>query len=199
MQLKYVLEYRDVAEAQAQRFPGDPAPTRAPVPAGVQLAAWAVVLLCVAALYLLLSRTPHRLTPLRTALSEADRIDHPVFVAGLVLVAVGGAMIVVPVSYSLARRRSARPVGDDASVTVTFDDDAVTLRTARKQLRVKWEGVAAVAESRTLFVLKTVGDVRVIVPKRAAGSPAAVDWLRGELRRRVLPMATVAYPMGVAA
>jgi hypothetical protein len=199
MRLQYLLQYRDATEAHSLRFPGDPAPPRPPVSGPAQAVGWVVVLVCVAALYVLLSRTSGRHTPLRAALAEADRIDHPAFVLGVVLTAIGGAMVVVPAAYLLARRRSARPVFDDVPFTLDLDDAGVTLRTAHKELLVKWDGVAAVAETPTLFVLKTVGDLRVIVPARAAGSPSGVQSLREELRRRVVPIAAVAHFTGVAA
>ena len=121
------------------------------------------------------------------ALAEADRIDHPVFVAGLLLAAVGGAMVVVPLAYALALRRSARPL-TSFGVRIDLGDERVTLRTPASELTLTWPGVVAFAETRHLFVLKTLGDLRLALPKRAADP----DALRSLLRSRVTPLADLA-------
>lgn len=199
MQFQYVLQYRDATEALAHRFPGESArvPRRG---ARVQLLGWVVFLVTAVFLYLLLSRfgsTPPS-PALRAALSEPDRLDHPVFVTGVLLVAIGAALLVVPLAYLHARKRSPRPLYETPA-TLEFGNDGVTLRTAVKELTVSWEGVVAFAETRTLLVLKTAGDLRLVLPMRAIGSPELVQAARTELRRRVPPLASVATDRGLAA
>lgn len=106
MEFTYVLQYRDAADAAACRFEGDPAPPAA-ASGPAQLLGWAVVLACSGALFLLLSRDGDGAGRVRAALSEADRVNHPAFVAGVLLSAIGAALVVVPCAYVLARRRSA--------------------------------------------------------------------------------------------
>ena len=199
MQFKYVLQYRDVTEAQAIRFPGDPAPPRRAVPLRAEVGGWLLLLACGIALYLVLSRTSSSRALLSAVDAESRWLDHPVFAAGAVVSAVGGAMVIGPAAYVLARRRSERPICADAAVTVMLDETGVTLRTAYKELAVTWDGIAAFAETPTLFVLKTAGDLRLIIPLRSAGSGRAEQWVREELRRLVVPLATAVQPMGVAA
>ena len=199
MQFKYVLQYRDVTEAQAIRFPGDPAPPRLALPVRAQLAGWLVVLACAVGLYLLLSRTAAGPVLLDTLHAEGRWFDRPVFTLGAVVSAVGGGMVVAPVAYVLSRRRSERAVGAHAMVTITLDEAGVTLLSAHKELRVTWDGIAAFAETPNLFVLKTAGDLRLILPLRAAGNRRAEQWLREEFSRLVVPLATAVQPMGVAA
>lgn len=81
---------------------------------------------------------------------------------------------------------------DEAPVTLALGDAGVTLRTAHKELLVKWDGVAAVARTPTLFVFKTVGDLRLLLPLRAVGGGQDVRHLEVELRRFVPPLAAVA-------
>ena len=199
MQFKYVLQYRDVFEAQAIRFPGDPAPARRVLPLRARVAGWLLLLACAIVLYLLLSRTAACPALLAALHRDGRWFDHPVFAAGAVLSAAGGAMVIAPVAYVFARRRSTRSVGPHAEVTVTLDEVGVTLTTAHKALRVTWDGIAAFAETPTLFVLKTAGDLRLILPLRAAGNRRAEQWLREEFSRLVVPLATAVQPMGVAA
>jgi hypothetical protein len=201
MQFQYVLQYRDATEALRQRFPGDPStrgPSRSRVIGG--LLGWAFFIVATVLLYLLLSRAgaAGTTTPLRAALSEPDRLDSPVFVAGVLLVAMGAALLVVPTSYLVARKRSARPLYETPA-TLEFGEDGVTLRTPVKELVVEWDGIVAVAETRSLLVLKTAGDLRLVLPLRAIGSPELVQAARDELRRRVPPLAAVATITGVAA
>jgi hypothetical protein len=114
-----------------------------------------------------------------------------------VVSAIGGAMMVVPAAYLLARRRSTRPIFE---VPVTFEigDAGVTLRTAARETLVRWEGVVSVAETRALIVIKTTGDLRLTLPLRSVGSPEALQAVRDELRRRVPPLAGVVDAPGVA-
>ena len=198
MVLEYVPQYRDETEAASARFPGDAAnPRAAGAPARFGAIGWICVALVLVTLCLLVAPRGRRgnASPIYSALAEADRIDHPVFIAGIVLVAVGGAMVVVPIAYLLALRRSARPLVAQ-SIRVDLGDDFITLRLPSKELTVSWQGVVAFAETRHVFVLKTLGDLRLALPKRAvpgvADSPAAVDALRELLRRRVTPFAGVA-------
>ena len=192
MQLKYHLHYRDELEAASARFPGDPSSARSPRGVGVLLLALIATLTGL----LLISRG--RPAPgLWDTLAQADRINHPVFVAGVCLVAVGAAMYFVPLTYLLGVRRSARPLHDDP-VTLVLDDDGLTLDAPSKQLRLSWAGVVAVAETRRVFVLKTLGDLRLALPKRALDTPERTDLLRELLRLRVPPLAQsqpVAQPL----
>ena len=201
MQFQYVLQHRDATEAIAHRFPGDPPlPGQSKRAGRTQLLGWAVFLIVAVALYVMLQRAaaPQATTPLLAALSEPDRLDHPVFVSGVILAAIGGAMIVVPLAYLIARKRSARPMFDTPA-TLEIGDAGVTLRTPDKELVVAWDGIIAVAETRTLVILKTASDLRLLVPRRCIPSPEAAQSLRDELRRRVPPLAAVAMRMGVAA
>jgi hypothetical protein len=188
MFLEYVPQYRDEFEAASARFPGDATqPRAAGSPARVRAIGWLALAVAVLTLALLLSPRRSSRGPLTDALTEADRIDHPVFVAGLVLAAVGGAMVVVPLAYALALRRSARPL-TSFGVRIDLGDERVTLRTPASELTLTWPGVVAFAETRHLFVLKTLGDLRLALPKRAADP----DALRALLRNRVTPLADLA-------
>jgi len=183
MQLQYHLHYRDELEAASARFPGD-APSARP-PRGIGL----LLLGLVATLVGLLLLARGRAAPgLWDTLAQADRINHPVFVAGVLLVAVGGTMYFVPLTYLLGVRRSARPLHDDP-VTLVLHDDGLTLDAPSKQLHLSWAGVVAVAETRRVFVLKTLGDLRLTLPKRALDTPERTDALREMLRLRVPPLA----------
>ena len=196
MVLDYVPQHRDDTEAASARFPGDATDPRAPgAPVRVGAVGWLAVLLLVATAGLLILPRG-KSSAVRTALVQADRIDHPVFVAGVLLTAIGGAMVVVPLVYLFGLRNSARPV-IDTPLRIDLGDDFLTLRLPSKDLIVAWQGVVAVAETRNLFVLKTLGDLRLALPKRAApgygDDPVrSVDSLRDLLRRRVAPMAQVA-------
>ena len=194
MQFHYVHQYRDAAEALAHRFTGDPAPSAPVISSRAQLAGWVAVAACVVALYAVGNRAGGgaACAALRGTLAELDRSDHPVFVTGVLLCAIGAALILVPAAYLLARRRSTRATSDEAPVTVRLDDAGITLVTAAKELRVKWGGIIAVGETRSLLVLKTAGDLRLIIPRRAIPSAEALQQLREEFIRRVPPMASVA-------
>ena len=183
MQLQYHLHYRDELEATSARFPGD-VPTDRP-PRGVGLLLLALVAMLIA---LLLFARGRAAPGLWDTLAQADRVNHPVFVAGVCLFAVGGAMYFVPLTYLLGVRRSARPLHNDL-VTLVLDDDGLTLDAPAKQLRLSWAGVVAVAETRRVFVLKTLGDLRLTLPKRALDTPERTDLLRELLRLRVPPLA----------
>ena len=196
MLLEYVPQYRDDADAASARFPGDaPNPRAAGAPTRPGVLGWSATAVLVAFVYLLLA-PPGRATsapsPLRDALLQADRIDHPVFVAGVLLTAIGAAMVVVPLAYLLALRRSNRPVIDQ-TVRVDLGEDFLTLKLPSRQLTIAWHGVIAFAETRNAFVLKMLGDLRLSLPKRATpgfnDSPRAVEGLRNLLRRRIAPLA----------
>ena len=201
MQFQYLLQCREAADALAVRFPGDPPARHAgrrPLRRGVF--GWALFLVLTIVLFLLLSNSAAVRRPgsLRAALGEPDRLDHPVFVIGILLCTIGGAMMIVPAAYLFARRRSTRPIFD---VPVTFEigDAGITLRTAARETLVRWEGVIAVAETRRLIVLKTTGELRPTLPLRCVPSPQALQAVRDELRRRVPPLAGVVDAPGVAA
>ena len=194
MLLEYVPQYRDETEAASARFPGD-----APAPAATGVTRTLLSVAAAVAMTIVLLSTSTRggaSATLWGVLAQADKIDHPVFVAGVVLAAIGAAMIVVPLAYLTAQRHSSRPVVE-AAVRVDLAGDLLTLRLPLKELAVEWEGVVAVAETRNLFVLKTLGDLRIVLPKRGAPGfadepSAAAETLRELLRRRVTPLADLA-------
>ena len=199
MRLDFVPQHRDDTEAAPARFPGEATdPRSAGAPARPAALGWACAALVAATSALLLYPRGYARAALWSALAQADRIDHPVFITGILLTAIGGAMVVVPLVYLLGLRRAARPVIDQA-VRVDLGDECLTVRLPAKELTLTWDGVVAFAETRHLFVLKTVGDLRLAVPKRAAPgfdeTPGlAADALRDLLRRRIAPVATVAPP-----
>ena len=194
MRLEYVPQHRDDLEAASARFPGDAPDPRAPgAPIQSGAATWAFAVLVVLLGLLLYVSRERAGGVLWRALVQADRIDHPVFVAGVLLTAIGGAMVIVPLVYLHGLRRSKRPVIEQ-TVRVDLDDEALTLRLPAKDLTLAWTGVVAFAETKDLFVLKTVGDLRLSLPKRAipgfADAPVrSADDLRNLLRRRVTPLA----------
>ena len=193
MQFTYTLHYRDQLEAARATFPGDPAPPR---PRPTALVVIAVVLLS-AGIYLLLSRMP---AASRAAVPAApadvvvevspDPMEHPVFGSGAIIASLGGALYVIPLAYVFGVRRSDRPV-HDAPVTVALDEQGMTIRSPAKEFSLAWDGVVAVSETPRLFVLKTVSDLRLALPKRALDEPADVDALRDALRQHVPAMAGV--------
>lgn len=195
MLLEFVPQYRDETEAASARFTGDAA---APPTARHAGTFGRVAAALAAALAVLLVSTGGRVSPkLLAVLAQADRINHPVFVAGIVFAAVGAAMVLIPLVYLFAQRGSARPVIEQ-SVRIDLAADVLVVSAPSKELAVEWRGVVAVAETRNLFVLRTLGDLRVVLPKRGvrgfAESQAGVDELRELLRQRVTPMADVARP-----
>jgi hypothetical protein len=203
MQLHYVLEYRDEAAAASARFPGE-ATRGHPLFSGGALLAWAACAALVAALLAPISRDAGLRGTVsaivQSALVEVDRSTNPVFVGGVILVAIGGATCVCPVAYALALRRSPRPL-HDRPVSFRLDDAGITLRSEAKDLSIARDGVVAVVELRKVFVIKTVGDLRLVLPKRACASPEAADALGDLLRRRVpsLAEATPEKQWGIAA
>jgi hypothetical protein len=96
-------------------------------------------------------------------------------------------MVVVPLAYALAVRRSHRPLTRHP-VRIDVGADAIVLTTPTNELTVAWTGVVAFAETRHLFVLKTLGELRLALPKRAADA----DALRTLLRQQVAPLADMA-------
>lgn len=199
MLLEFVPQHCDDVEAASARFPGDPPdPRAAGAPARFGASGWVCTGLVVLLAAIVLSARGRGTALVWHALVQADRIDHPVFVIGVLLTAVGGAMVVVPLVYVLGVRRSARPVIDQR-VRVHLGEDAVTVRLPHKELSLSWQGAVAVAETRNLFVLKTLGDLRLSLPKRGvpgfADSPdAAVRALRDRLQSKIPPLAAVVAP-----
>lgn len=197
MRLDYVPLHRDDTEAASARFPGEATnPHAAGAPGRPALLGWACAALVAASSALLLYPRGYVRAALWSALAQADRIDHPVFITGILLTAIGGAMVVVPLVYLLGLRRAARPVIDQA-VRVDLGDEGLTVRLSARELTLAWDGVVALAETRRLFVLKTVGDLRLALPKRAApgfdeAPGLAAEALRDLLRRRIAPVAAVA-------
>jgi hypothetical protein len=189
MLLEYVPEHRDDFEAASARFPGEAInPRAAGGPARARAVLGLVVAVAVVATaLLLLPRPPVRGPSLfGQVLTEADEVNDPVFVWGLVVAAVGGAMVVVPLAYALAVRRSHRPLTRHP-VRIDLDDRAVVLTTPTNELTIAWAGVVAFAETRHLFVLKTLGDLRLALPKRGADP----DAVRRLLRERIAPIAGI--------
>jgi hypothetical protein len=193
MQFTYTLQYRDQLEAARARFPGE-APAARPRPTAAALLA---VLMLAAGMYVLLSRMPavsRAAVPAAAADGvdgSSDPMEDPVFGTGAIIAALGAAAYVVPLAYVFGMRRSARPV-HDAPITVGLDEHGVSIRSAAKDFSLAWDGVVAVSESPRLFVLKTVSDLRLVLPKRALEQAAGVDALRGVLEERVPAMAEVA-------
>jgi hypothetical protein len=190
MLLEFVPEHRDDFEAASARFPGEATDRRAATsPARARTLIGLVV--AIAALTTTLLLLPRRAGDGQTlfgrVLAEADEVNDPVFVWGLVVAAVGGAMVVVPLAYALAVRRSHRPLARHPA-RIDLRDDAIVLTTPTNELTVAWTGVVAFAETRQLFVLKTLGDLRLALPKRGADA----DALRSLLRERITPIAEFA-------
>jgi len=155
MLLEFVPEHRDDFEAASARFPGEATDRRAATsPARARTLIGLVV--AIAALTTTLLLLPRRAGDGQTlfgrVLAEADEVNDPVFVWGLVVAAVGGAMVVVPLAYALAVRRSHRPLARHPA-RIDLRDDAIVLTTPTNELTVAWTGVVAFAETRQLFVL----------------------------------------------
>ena len=196
MLLEFVPEHRDDFEAASARFPGEAINRRAatsPARARAVLGLVVAIAVVTTALLVLPGRTA-RPSLFGQVLAEADEVNDPVFVCGLIVAAVGGAMVVVPLAYALAVRRSHRPLTHDR-VRIDVGDEAIILTTPTIELTVAWTGVVAFAETRHLFVLKTLGDLRLALPKRGADP----DALRSLLRRRIAPLAEVAVVPRLAA
>ena len=193
MQFSYTFHYRDQLEAARVTFPGDATPAR-PRPTLLALVAFGVL---AAGVYVLLSRVPAVASAAAPSAAAdgaemfADPMEHPVFGVGAIVTALGGALYVVPLAYVIGMRRSARPV-HEGPLTVSLDERGVTIGSTAKDFSLAWQGVVAVSESRRLFVLKTVGDLRLALPKRALEEAEDVDALRNLLRQRVPAMAGVA-------
>jgi hypothetical protein len=194
MQITYTLEHRDLLEVASARFPGDRPRARAPR----SLGAMAALLTLALGLYVLTSHLPAVsraasppvvMDPVTEA--PADPLDNPVFGMGVLVTALGAIFYVVPLAYFLGMRRSARPV-HAAPVTVGLDEAGLTVRSKAKEFALAWDGVVAVCETPRLFVLKTVGDVKLALPKRALEEPADVDALGSALRQYVPAMAEAA-------
>lgn len=195
MQFQYVLDYRDEADAQTARFPGESTvrSVRSSWPAAIGIAVCAALIMGLVLLF------PRDTRVFRAALIEADRNSDPVFVWGIVIVAIGGALCVCPTAYAVALRRARRPV-HAKPVTIRFDDAGVTLVSPDKELSIAWSGVVAAVELRSVFVLKTVTDLRLVLPKRACETSAAVNAVSNLLRMRVVPLADAApQELGMAA
>ena len=194
MQFTFTLQYRDQLEAAQARFPGD-SPAARPRSAATALLAAAVLAV---GIRLLGSHMPAASRAAAPAVAPdavggvtSDPMENPVFGTGAIIAALGGALYVIPLAYVLGVRRSARPV-HDAPVSVSLNDRGVTVRSDAKDFSLGWDGVVAVSESPRLFVLKTVSDLRLALPKRVFEEPADVDALRGVLQERVPAMAGVA-------
>jgi hypothetical protein len=191
MLLEFVPEHRDDFEAASARFPGEATDRRAATsPARARAMVGVVVAIAVlTTALLLLPRQAGGGGPslFGQVLAEADEVNDPVFVIGLVVAAVGGAMVVVPLAYAFALRRSHRPLVHHR-VRIDLGDEAIVLTTPANELTIVWTGIVAFAETRHLFVLKTLGDLRLALPKRGADA----DALRALLRERVAPLAGVA-------
>jgi hypothetical protein len=190
MQFEYVLQRRDEAEAQTARFPGDRHPAGDPPkrPSPVTFITAVIVIVTVA---LLLQLGPAVAT---AASGYCPRLvteipgDPTLFAAGTVMATIGLLSCLIPTLLLLRARNSSRPVSP-LPVTIFLADDGLTLRTTAKQFTLAWDGLVAVAETPALFVVKTVGDLRLPLPKRALPSPDAVAQLRTMLHARVAPLA----------
>jgi hypothetical protein len=197
MQLEYTLQFRDEAEAAGARFPGDPLAPARPAP-GRGAVAWILFAVLALAVYLLLSHKPAQSRAAAPGVVESEALaDLPnpmqdnVFAAGAVVAGLGAIFYAAPLAYLLGRRRSLLPIHPGAT-SVHLDDTGLTLRTGDRQFTTLWTGVVALAETKSVFVLKTMGDLRLTLPKRAAGEPERIDYLRSFLRRHVTPLAEVA-------
>jgi hypothetical protein len=202
MQIEYTLQYRDETEAAQARFPGEPviAGRPAPTAAGRRGAlGWVLFLVLAVALYLLLNHRPAQSRG--AALGEVevesaaqpDPMENNVFAAGALAAGLGAIVYAIPLAYLLGRRRSPLPLHEKPA-SLRLDEAGLTLRSGDKEFTTLWPGVVALAETKNVFVLKTIGDLRLTIPKRAAGEPERIDFLRSLLRRHVTPLAAVADP-----
>src|SRR4051812_35982473 len=113
MLLEFVPEHRDDFEAASARFPGEATDRRAatsPARARAMIGLVVAIAALTTALLLLPQRASGGQSLFGRVLAEADEVSDPVFVWGLVIAAVGGALVVVPLAYALAVRRSNRPL-----------------------------------------------------------------------------------------
>lgn len=193
MRFQYVLEYRDEKEAAAARFAGEPVVTPG-AEARRPALGWAILIVAIvlAAVVCTLASPRRGARPLFiTAAREADQLDNPVFAAGFALAGLGACVFAIPLAFLIGRQRSALPINADP-VTVMLDEAGMTLRSKYKEFELCWDGVVAVAELKNVFVLKTIGDLRLTLPKRALQDQRGVAALREVLRHYVPPMAEVA-------
>ena len=200
MQLEYTLQFRDETEASGARFPGEPVIPGRPAPtAGRGALGWILFLVLAVALYLLLHHRPAQTRG--AALSESDiesapqpdPMENDVFAAGALAAGLGAIVYAIQLAYMLGRRRSPLPLHEKPA-SLRLDEAGLTLRSGDKKFTTLWPGVVALAETKNVFVLKTIGDLRLTIPKRAAGEPERVDFLRSFLQRHVTPLAGVADP-----
>ena len=208
MQFQFTLQYRDELEATRARFrgqevesPGAAAGGRS-LPAGV--VAWSLISVIALAIYLLLHRAPAASRAAVPVVEQSnvsplpDPLDDPQFAAGAMVAGLAAACYVVPLAYLIGLRRSQRPL-HERPATVSLTDAGLALRTDAKELSADWSGVVAMAETRNLFVFRTMGDLRLTLPKRALGDVEAVNDLRGFLHLHIAPLADVAAPAAPAA
>jgi hypothetical protein len=200
MQLEYTLQFRDETEAAGARFPGEPVipGQAAPAPARGAIG-WALFVVLAVALYLLLNHKPTESRGAAPAapdvdIAQPDPMADNTFAAGALTAGLGAILYSIPLAYLLGRRRSPLPLHDKPA-SLRLDDVGLTVRTGDKEFTTLWPGVVALAETKNVFVLKTIGDLRLTIPKRAAGEPERVDFLRSLLRRHVTPLAAVAEPV----
>jgi hypothetical protein len=201
MRFEYVLQRRDQAEALRATFPGD-----SPPPAGDAGARrvtpgarhWLAAVVLVLGIVLLLQFGP--------AVAAASgycpkavvdgRGDGRVFTAGA---AAGGAglLLCAVTVLCLTRAKSSETPVNPSPAMVDLGDEGLTLTETGKEFALTWEGVVAFAETQNLFVLKTMGGLRVALPKRArAGDDVAR--LRETIQSKVAPLASVAAAAGGA-
>ena len=205
MQFQFTLQYRDELEAARARFPGEAIQPPATRPLPVSVVTWSVVLVLCYGLYLLLNHAPAQSRAATTAgvadvAFEAEPLDDPLFAAGALVAGLAAACYVIPLAYLLGLRRSDRLLHDKPA-TVSLTDTGLILRTETKELSTEWSGVVAMAETRNVFVLKTMGDLRLTLPKRALRDIEVVNELRGFLHLHITPLAEVvahAAPAGRA-
>jgi hypothetical protein len=199
MQFVFVLTHRDQAEAEVAAFPGDapPAATVVKRPRPATYVAAVVLVLLVACLMQLGPAVAAAASGYCPRVVTESRGDRRLFAAGSALAGIGLLLCVVTTITLVRARRSLRPVNPDR-VALHLGDQGLTLRTPCKEFSLAWDGVVAVGETVNLFVLKTPGDLRLALPKRALPTPDAVAELRTALHSRVAPLATQ-LPAGATA
>jgi len=191
MQFEFVLSHRDQAEAQVASFPGDapPAAAAGKRPRPLTFVAAVVLFLLVALLLQLGPAVAAAASGYCPRVVMESRGDRRVFAAGAVLAGTGLLLCLVTTITLVRARRSLRPVNPER-VALHLGDQGLTLRTPSKEFSLAWDGVVAVAETPNLFVLKTPGDLRLALPKRALATPDALAELRAAIHSRVAPLAT---------